>query len=315
MASGAPGFLPVGLATLEERAPAGDGWLHEEKLDGYRIEAVIDPRAVRLFSRNAKEWTSRFPGVVEALGALPVRSAVLDGEVVAVDEHGVTNFQRLQQAMEHHAIVGVRYHLFDVLWLDGTDVRDMPLLMRRALLLDLLASFPRHPVLRPTRVFRPSAGDPLAQACALGIEGVVSKRDHAPYPLGRSPDWVKSKCARRQEFVVVGFTDPQRSRPHLGALLLGVYDGGRLRYVGKVGTGFDVAMLGTLRKRLDRLETRSPDIDRTVSIARGDGVHWVRPELVAEVTFTEWTVDGLLRHPVFKGLRADKLPREVRRED
>lgn len=309
-------FLPVGLATLQERAPAGEEWVHEEKLDGYRIEAVVQPHALHLFSRNRKDWTTRFPAVVDALRALPVHSLVLDGEIVAHDSEGNTSFQHLQQSLENHALRNVRYHVFDVLAIDGADLRQLPLAFRRAFLRDLLALVPRgaRTIIRPTRQFDPSDGDPLAQACALGIEGVVSKRDDSPYPTGRSPLWIKSKCARRQEFVVVGYTDPQGSRNGFGALLLGVYEGKALRYAGKVGTGFDVMTLQTIKKHLRTIGIPAHGMLNRTGVPR-TGVHWVEPSLVAEIVFTEWTEDGLLRHPVFKGLRTDKSARDVRRED
>ncbi len=312
------GFLPVALATLQPRAPAGREWVHEEKLDGYRIEAVVNDGTVRLYSRNEKDWTARFPGVVEVLRELPVESAVIDGEIVAVDARGTTSFQQLQQSLEHREIRNVRYHVFDILALNGTDLRELPLQFRREFLGELLHELPKSArggaVVRPTRQFFERSGDPLQQACALGIEGVVSKRDDSAYPLGRSPMWIKSKCARRQEFVVVGFTDPQGSRDHFGALLLGVYDGDALHYAGKVGTGFDVDTLGDVRTRLRALETPVHGLVNRTGLPRM-GVHWVKPKLVAEIVFTEWTADGLLRHPVFKGLRGDKLARDVRRED
>ena len=307
-------FIPVALATLEAAAPEGEGWIHEEKLDGYRIEAIRSDSGIQLVSRNAKDWTSRFPAVAETLMMLPIRSAILDGEIVALDENGATSFQRLQQSMESHEIRNVRYHAFDLLMLDGIDLRELPLALRRDFLHELLHELGRQSIVRPTREFHPRQGDPLAQACALGIEGIVSKRADSSYPVGRSPAWIKSKCGRRQEFVIVGYTDPQGSRSHFGALLLGVYDGPTLRYAGKVGTGFDVITLSAIMRKLRELETGAGLVTSPVSIPRS-GLHWVKPELVAEITFTEWTSDGLLRHPVFKGLRADKPASAVRRED
>ena len=306
-------FVPLALATLEQAAPSGDGWIHEEKLDGYRIEAICGD-GVQLISRNVKDWTSRFPGIAETLMTLPVRSAIFDGEIVALDDRGATSFQRLQQSMETHEIRNVHYHVFDLLMLDGVDLRELPLALRRDFLRELIQQLGRGSVVRTTREFHLRDGDPLAQACALGIEGVVSKRADLPYPVGRSPFWVKSKCGKRQEFVIVGYTDPQGSRNHFGALLLGVFDGAVLRYAGKVGTGFDVDTLSDVMSKLRALETGPGLVTSPVSIPRA-GLHWVKPQLVAEIAFTEWTEDGLLRHPVFKGLRVDKPARDVRRED
>ncbi|MEO7520872.1 MAG: non-homologous end-joining DNA ligase [Gemmatimonas sp.] len=307
------GFIPVGLATLDVAPPPGVGWIHEEKLDGYRIEAVIADGAVRLYSRNEKDWTARFPGVAGSLLALPVSSAVLDGEVVAHDEHGATSFQLLQQSLNAHEIRHVRYHVFDLLMLDGVGLRELPLAIRRAFLLELLRELGRSAIVRNTREFHLRDGNPLEQACALGIEGIVSKREDAPYPVGRSPSWIKSKCIRRQEFVIVGYTEPQGSRSHFGALLLGVYDGATLRYAGKVGTGFDFDTLTAVVRELRKIETGAGLVTNSGAIPR-IGLHWVEPVLVAEIAFTEWTSGGLLRHPVFKGLRLDKTARAVRRE-
>jgi len=310
--------VTVALATLELHAPEGEDWVHEEKLDGYRIEAVVNGNGCRLYSRNEKDWTARFPQVAEILSALPVQSVVLDGEIVAFDDEGNTSFQRLQQSLDQHELRSVRYHVFDILSLDGADLRGLPLALRRDFLRDVLRAVPAgrdgRAVVRATREFHTRDGNPLEHACTLGIEGVVSKRADSTYPVGRSPLWIKSKCSRRQEFAIVGFTDPQGSRDSFGALLIGVYDGDELRYAGKVGTGFDVATLRTLRERLRTLETPGHDIAHKVGLPR-TGVHWVKPTLVAEIVFTEWTSDGLLRHPVFKGLRTDKPARDVRRED
>lgn len=307
-------FIPVALATLDTAPPSGEYWLHEEKLDGYRIEAVCNAGSVRLFSRNQKDWTSRFPGVAETLASLPVSSFVLDGEIVALDGEGAASFQHLQRSLEAHEIRNVRYHVFDLLVLDGVDLRELPLVLRRSFLHEVVQQFSRGSVVHTTREFHVRDGNPLDQAYALGIEGVVSKREDSSYPMGRSPSWVKSKCALRQEFVIVGYTEPRGSRNHFGALLLGVYDGSTLRYAGKVGTGFDVSTLSAIMRELRTVETNERLVTSSVVIPQG-GLHWVKPLLVAEITFTEWTSDGLLRHPVFKGLRTDKPAHAVHRED
>jgi bifunctional non-homologous end joining protein LigD len=313
------GFIPVALATLDTQVPSGDAWVHEEKLDGYRIEAVVvnsgRTPSVRLFSRNAKDWTHRFPDIARALAALPVASAVFDGEVVAAGAAGASAFQALQRSLEEGTAQRLRYHVFDLLQVDGTDLRREPLAERQALLREILRyRAPRAPV-RLVRRLSPRRGDPIALACAAGLEGVVSKRLDAPYLSGRHRHWLKIKCARRQEFVIVGFTEPRGTRRGFGALLLGVYDrAGALHFSGKVGTGFDTVGLVALHKQLVALETSRPAVQSAATLPRGD-VHWVRPELVAEVSFTEWTADGVLRHPVFRGLRADKPAREVRREE
>jgi bifunctional non-homologous end joining protein LigD len=310
-------FLPVSLATLERDVPTGAGWIHEAKLDGYRIEAVVDHRAkspVTLYSRNAHDWTARFPAVVDALARLPVEQATLDGEIVVPVALGQSAFQALQRSLEAGALRNVHYVLFDLLLLDDADLRRVSLRDRLSLLRALLQHRePRSP-LRPVRRYSPRGGDLLARACADGLEGLVCKKLDGRYESGRHRGWVKVKCIRRQEFVVVGYTEPRGSRTGFGALLLAVHDAtGALHFAGKVGTGFDTRGLAALYARLRAIERPAPTLARSTGIPARE-VHWVEPSLVAEVAFTEWTDDGRLRHPVFQGLREDKLARDVVRE-
>ncbi len=299
-------FVPLALAQSADSAPTDSCWLHEEKLDGYRIEAILRDGAVQLFTRNAHDWTEKFSRVAAELAILPVASAVLDGEVVAVDVHGVASFQRLQQRIDAGSTVGIRYHIFDLLWIDGTDLRGQPLSVRRRALRELLSYRQRHTVIRTTKTLNVRRGDPLQQARERGLEGVISKRVDAPYLSGRNSNWLKVKVTRRQEMVVIGFTDPEGARTGFGALLLGVYDDqGVLQYAGKVGTGFDQPTLVRLHRQLCALEVRSSSVVKVVGLETRS-VHWVKPALVAEVGFAEWTADGLLRQPVFKGMREDK---------
>lgn len=307
-------FLPLSLARLVDAAPQEHGWLHEHKLDGYRIEAVLRDGAVQLFTRNAHDWTAKFTRVAADVSTLPVMSATLDGEIVAVDGRGVASFQRLQQRIDAASDVGVRYHVFDLLTVNDMDFRREPLSVRREALQALLKSRPRASVIRPTPTFKRTGGDPLQQARERGLEGVISKRLTAPYVGGRSGGWLKIKSGRRQELVVVGFTDPDGTREGFGALLLGVYDtAGVLHYAGKVGTGFDRPTLRRLRRRLGALETRHRAIAKRSDIPVAP-THWVKPEIVVEVVFTEWTDGNLLRQPVFKGVREDKDPTQIVRE-
>ncbi len=308
------GFLPVALATLERVVPSGSDWVHEEKLDGYRIEAVLERGRAQLFTRNAQNWSTRFPTVQSSIERLPLDSAVLDGEVVAAAGPGVSAFQQLQRSLDAGTSSGLRYHVFDLLHLNGMDIRAEPFGTRADLLQEVLRHRGARSLIRPVKRFGASCGDLLAQACAVGLEGVISKRVDARYLSGRHRAWLKIKCSRRQEFVVVGYTDPRGSRAGLGALLLGVYDGTTLHYAGKVGTGFDAAQLETIRAQLQRITVPRSPMERTASMPRS-GVHWVTPILVAEVSFLEWTIDGVLRHPVFRGLREDKPAHHVRRED
>jgi bifunctional non-homologous end joining protein LigD len=300
------------LATLVKVPPAGDGWWHEVKFDGYRIGCRIAGGRVTLISRNGHDWTAAYPEIAEAALALPVRDALLDGEVAALLPDGRTSFQALQQ----HAGGGTRaslvYIVFDVLRLEGQNVEARPLEQRKALLQTLVGGGPGR--IRCAEHVGGSGREFLARACRLGYEGIVSKRVDRPYHHGRSHDWLKSKCVRRQEFVVGGFTDPEGTRAGLGALLVGHYDGTRLVFAGKVGTGFTQAFALDLRRRLEGLRQSAPPFDPPPPRGIARRAHNVRPDLVCEVTFGEWTDDGMIRHPVFQGLRADKKPRDVRRE-
>ncbi|MGI8751853.1 MAG: non-homologous end-joining DNA ligase [Acidimicrobiales bacterium] len=294
-------------AKVTDHRTRGDraDWLYERKLDGLRTIAVRNGDDVELWSRNHQRFTHRFPGVVRALGNVAAGSFTIDGEIVAFDGER-TSFGLLQRGKGSEPI----YCAFDLLQLLGRDTTGLPLADRKRLLAQALQGAPE-----PVRTVDPLDGDPdqmLTDACRSGWEGLVAKRADSIYHAGRSGDWLKLKCSASQELVVGGWTDPSGSRSGLGALILGYYDdGGSLRYAGKVGTGFNEAELRSLRARLDGLGTeRSPFAD-PVPVK---GSHWSRPELVAAVSFTEWTSDGRLRHPSFDGLREDKEPREVRRE-
>jgi bifunctional non-homologous end joining protein LigD len=306
-------FTPQ-LATLVSTAPDGDAWLHELKYDGYRIGCRIDRGTVRLLSRNGNDWTARFPSLREAAMQLPVRTALLDGEVTVVLPDGRTSFQALQNALAAVPRSGkLVYFVFDLVHLDGTDIGRLPLEQRKARLQRVLGStgevirYADHTVGDGPGIF--------SAACRRGAEGIVSKRRDLPYRPGRGGGWLKIKCIARQEFVIGGFTDPQGARVGLGALLVGVHDArGRLVFAGKVGTGFTAATARALRERLDAIEQAGCPFASRPAGRLGRGVHWVRPTLVAEVAFTEWTADGKIRHPSFQGVRADKRPSQVRRE-
>ena len=314
------------LATLVEAVPAGDEWLHEVKFDGYRLLAEVTGKTVHLWTRRGEDWSARLPWLAaalrERLGAAARRprargvagpAALLDGELVHVDPDGVTRFQPLQRALADGVDAGLVYFAFDLLFLRGQDLRDMPLESRKRALAGLVPPEPEPGRVRLSEHVV-GRGEPLfARACALGVEGVVSKRRDAPYRSGRLRDWLKVKCGRRQEVVVGGFTAARGGPREIGALLVGVYDdGGALRYVGKVGTGFDHDEATRLRERLGALKTaRSPFAARPPNAARAT---FVRPETIVEVRFAEWTRDGRLRQPVYEGVREDRDPREVRRE-
>ena len=309
-----PAKAAVQLATLVDAPPKGADWLHEMKFDGYRILARLQDGRARLLSRNGKDWTAHFPTVAAAVERLPARTALLDGEVAIVLPSGMTSFQALQNALAGQDQGQLAYFLFDLIHLEGFSLARAPLEERKTLLENVLGPAAQGSPLRYSDHVTGSGEEFYRQACGLGIEGIVSKRRDAPYEPTRSRSWLKVKCLKRQEFVVGGYTDPGGSRVGLGALLLGVYDrAGNLQFAGKVGTGFTSKVLDDLRQKLAaREQPASP-----FSQAKIPGVtraHWVRPELVGEVAFTEWTSDGRLRHPSFQGLREDKDPKDVVRE-
>jgi bifunctional non-homologous end joining protein LigD len=283
-------------------------WVFERKLDGIRCVAHRERGGpVRLISRTDKDMTGQFPEPVEALEAQPVEDFVLDGEIVAFAD-GVTSFSRLQRRAREQ--VAVFLYVFDILRHEGRDVRDLPLRERKAVLRDALQfggrlRYSRHSNEHGKRLF--------SEACRQGLEGLIAKRADSPYRSGaRSGDWLKLKCHFEQELVIGGFTAPQGSRTDFGALLVGYYEDKRLRYAGKVGTGFDRATLETLGRRLRELRRDDPPFADVHPIPRG--THWVEPELVAQIGFSEWTRDGRLRHPRYLGLRDDKPASEVVRE-
>jgi bifunctional non-homologous end joining protein LigD len=301
------------LATLVEHAPPGDDWIHEIKLDGYRIAGRLAGGAVTLWSRNGKDWTSALGRVAEAFGRLRAKSATVDGEVVVLDPDGRSSFQRLQGALGTPRAPLVWY-LFDLLELDGADQRKVPLVERKRRLEALLGKSKVAPAIKLSE--HHAGGGPafFEAACRIGAEGIISKLASSPYRDGRHRDWLKIKCFLRQEFVIGGFTDPSGSRAHFGALLVGVYEKGELRYAGRTGTGFDSKTLDQLAAKLKPLARATPAFSNPPRGAAARGVHWVEPKLVAEIAFAEWTGDGILRHPSFQGLRADKDARSVRRE-
>lgn len=287
------------------------------KYDGYRIGCRIRRSDVSLVSRNGRDWTSAFPEVVAAARKLGVHDALLDGEVAIVLPDGRTSFQALQNAFGGGPRRGLAYFVFDLLRLAGETIARQPLETRKARLFDLVGRPRKTSLIRYSEHVEGRGAQMFAEACRLGLEGIVSKRRDAPYKPGRSDTWVKTKCVHRQEFVIGGFTDPEGSRRGIGALLVGYYPepGGPLRFAGKVGTGFTVAVAEDLRTRLDALERRDSPFSPPPAGWLGSHAHWVQPSLVAEVMFTEWTEDGKIRHPSFQGLRRDKPPRGVRRED
>ena len=283
-----PSWLQPMAATLTRERFAGPEWVFERKLDGIRLLTFKDGPAVQLLSRNRLPQNAAYPSFVEAVAALPCRQAILDGEAVGGWE------DRLESG----------YYLFDLLWLDGRDLTSLPLSARRELLVGLPLAPPLH------LVERLQDERPWERACREGWEGVVAKRVDSVYEQRRSREWLKMKCENSDELVIGGFTQPRGKRAGLGALLLGYFQGDDFVFAGKVGTGFDTALLLELRRRCDALELTAAPFTRATGLPRA-GAHWVRPEIVVEVAFMEWTGHGKLRHPRFVRLRDDKSAREV----
>jgi bifunctional non-homologous end joining protein LigD len=309
------------LATLTDRRFSDPDWLFERKLDGERCLAFAEAGRVTLKSRNANDISDAYPEVVSALeDRRTVEDFVADGEIVAFVGRQ-TSFQQLQRRIHLRAPEGIAaaavpvfFYLFDLVHLDGFDLTDLELLDRKRL---LRRAFRFAEPLRFS-AHRIGEGERLYEdACRRGWEGLIAKNGHSPYVHGRSPDWLKFKCSLGQELVIGGFTEPKGSRIGFGALLVGYYDGGRLEYAGKVGTGFDTATLRDLHRRLREIETDASPFAAAATARRdvaGAAVHWVRPGLVAQIAFSEWTAEGRLRHPRYEGLRTDKGPREIVRE-
>ena len=307
-----PDWVPPQLATRVSTPPGGEGWLHEIKFDGYRMLCRLAGKSARLLTRRGLDWTDRFGRVAEAAARLPSGQALIDGEIVALRPDGRSSFQALQEALSGGG-KGLVFHAFDLLHLDGYDLTASPLEARKRVLAALLAEW-ADPVIRFSDHVRGKGPAFFREACDHALEGIVSKRADAVYRSGRGRDWVKIKCAQRQEFVIGGFTEPSGSRSGFGSLLLGVHEEGKLRYVGNVGTGFKEDFLTELRQRLESIERDDPPFSGSVPRAQTRAAHWVEPRLVGEVEFTEWTRDGRLRHPSFQGLREDIPATDVVRE-
>ena len=312
-----PNWIKPQLTRLVDEAPDGPTWLHEIKFDGYRMHARIDAGDIRLLTRTGLDWSHRYRSTISALRALPPQNAYIDGELCAVRADGVTSFSRLQAAMDEGRTGDLVFFAFDLLFLNGENTAQQPLIERKARLQDLLSK--QSPGIRFTEHIVGDGPRFREHACRMALEGVVSKRIDRAYAPGDRGLWVKSKCLNREEFVVIGWTDPTGSRPHIGSLLLGYYtDDGNLRYAGRVGTGITVAELKRLARRIAPLKrTRMPlDVPppresrfgSPLELAR---VHWVKPQLVVEVTYLTWTEDNLLRQVSYQGERRDKPAAQV----
>ncbi|HAO42292.1 MULTISPECIES: DNA ligase D [unclassified Afipia] len=297
----APAFRPVQLATLVDAVPAGDRWIHEMKYDGYRTLVAVGGGEARAYTRSGLDWSGRFPSILSDARKLKVRSALIDGEAVVLDPEGRSNFQKLKGAP-----ASIDYFAFDLLELNGDDLTSLPLLKRKAKLKDILPAKGTH--IRYSDHIQGNGERLLKSFCAAGLEGVVSKLANSRYVGARAGSWVKTKCIKRQEFVIAGWTPSDKSRA-FRSLILAVHDGGTLRYAGKVGTGFDTAELARLMKIMAPLEQKAATVEAPRAEVRG--AHWLRPRLVAEIAYTEMTNEGTLRHPSYLGLREDKKPEAV----
>jgi len=300
-----PPFQPVQLAALVDTVPTGNRWLHEMKYDGYRTLLAIGGGEARAYTRSGLDWSDRFAGLIEDAVRLPVGSALIDGEAVVLDADGRSNFQSLQGALKG-APATIVYYAFDLLELDGEDLTQLPLVQRKARLETILSKVAGR--LRYSEHIAGSGEKLLNQFCAAGLEGVISKLADARYVGSRNGAWVKTKCIKRQEFVVVGWTPSDKSRL-FRSLILGVNEDGALRYAGKVGTGFDTDESFALMEKMRPLEQDMPTVKAPRAEVRG--AHWLTPRLVAEIAFTEMTNEGTLRHPSYLGLREDKKPEAV----
>ena len=307
-----PDFVAPSLALRLDDAPSGEAWLHEVKFDGYRLEARIENGKVTLLTRNRLEWTNRFAAVAKALATLGVETALLDGEVVVEDADGGTTFSDLVADLKAGRSDRMVYYAFDLLHLNGVDLRGAALVDRKAVLAQVLKRRRDGKV----RFSEHVAGEGelvMDKACELGLEGIISKRADKPYRSGRSGDWIKTTCHLTDEFVIGGYLDSNAYSEAVGALALGAYERGRLVYVGRVGTGFNRRTANEVWQAAQPLRTASSPFVGKLDATQRRGVCWIRPELVAQVQYRAWTGDGILRHASFKGLREDKPARTIRR--
>ena len=309
-----PEFVSPQLATLVDKPPLGEAWFHELKFDGYRLLCHLNRGQIRFWTRNQKDWTAKFQTLGKAVKALKLGSAILDGEVVALDASGRASFQRLQHTLHRSAGAGLIFHVFDVIYLEGFNLTRCPLRERKRVLAELFEKVDESSPLRFSDHFEGNGQQFFEEACKHGIEGIVSKLADSAYESTRNRNWQKIKCLKRQEFVIAGYTLSDKGLP-FSSLVLGVYDKGKLIYAGRAGTGFSNQMRVDLKKMLDRLGRNTRPFEQIPSDPGLRRAVWAEPKLVGEVVFTEWTDEGIIRHPSFQGLREDKKPTEVVREE
>ena len=306
-----PQFLEPSLASLCEKPPSGPKWIHEIKHNGYRMQARIDGGSVRLLTRKGLDWTDRFASIAAAIKKIGLASALLDGEVVVEDASGITSFNNLQADLSTGRQDRFRYFIFDILYCEGFDLTKAALIDRKNLLQRILADLPGNLPIGFSEHIETDGPTMLEHACRFGLEGIISKRKDLPYRTGRGDHWLKSKCVDRQEFVILGYAPSTADSRAVGALALGYYADRALHYAGRVGTGWSGEQARTLREALDRIGAKKPQLANPLPAGAEKGVVWVKPQLVAEIEFREWTADRMLRAASFKGLREDNSAEEV----
>jgi len=304
-----PGFVSPQLPRLVSGPPLRSDWIHEIKFDGYRIQSHYRDGICHLYTRSGLDWSNAFPHIINQMSKLKIENAIFDGEIVALDEEGRSHFQLLQNSFKSKQDKGLVFYIFDILYLNGKDLRYLPLVERKQLLKKIIPK--NNKILSYSEHFE-DAEKFFQLSCELELEGVVSKNKNSSYKSGRSDLWMKSKCFHRQEFVIAGYTKGESARSDFGSLILGLYEGDEFVYVGKVGTGFSQTTIKELKKQIKMLEIKSSPFTKK---NRLKNAHWLKPELVCEVSFANWTNENLLRAPVFKGLRSDKSQREVLHEE
>ena len=310
-----PAFVAPSLATLADKPPADAGWVHEIKFDGYRMQARIDHGRVKLLTRKGLDWTARFPSIASAISELRVDSAIIDGEIVSEGGDGISSFSLLQQDLKSGRHDRMAFYVFDLLHLDGAELRSLPLTTRKDTLARLIERLPDRSPIRLSESLTEPGATLLHHACKMGLEGIISKKGDAPYRSGRGREWIKSKCSDRQELVVAGVTPSTADHRAVGALVLGFYDKGKLRYAGRTGTGFTRETARTLFRKLMTLRTDQSPFQTVPTEERGARKPiWVRPNVVVEVNFRGWTHGDRIRQASFQGVREDKAAKDVVRE-